>query len=93
MTKINLNNAETKNFLALNSRFFYYAAMNFLNHKLKFWFMHLIALECPICGKIYTSRRMMKKHLEKHDPNLRVSDCKRVSIRTGKYIETKFEEE
>ncbi|CAC87302.1 hypothetical protein [Sulfolobus islandicus rod-shaped virus 2] len=55
--------------------------------------MALLGYECPICGKIYIKRKSMTTHLRKHNTNLKLSNCKRISLRTGEYIEIKAEEE
>ncbi|AOG61580.1 MULTISPECIES: C2H2-type zinc finger protein [Bacteria] len=65
----------------------------FKNVKSKFIAMALLGYECPICGKIYIKRKSMVTHLRKHNKNLKLSNCRRISLRTGEYIEIKAEEE
>jgi len=54
--------------------------------------MKLLLYECPVCGKICKSKWSMKDHLERYHKGITIRDCKRISAKTGEYIETKIDD-
>jgi len=54
--------------------------------------MGMFLYECPVCGFISRNRNSMINHIKRHNKNLKLSDCKRISKKTYEYIETKVED-
>jgi len=54
--------------------------------------MGIFLFECPICKRITKTRKAMITHLKKHHPNVKISDCKRISKTNYEYIETKIDD-
>jgi uncharacterized C2H2 Zn-finger protein len=55
--------------------------------------MGMFLYECPVCGFISRNRNSMINHIKRHNKNLKLSDCKRISKKTYEYIETKVEDD
>jgi len=55
--------------------------------------MGMFLYECPVCGFISRDRHSMIIHIKKHNKNLKMSDCRRISKKTYKYVETKAEDD
>jgi len=54
--------------------------------------MGIFLFECPVCKRITKTRKAMITHLKKHHPNVKISDCKRISKTNYEYIETKIDD-
>ena len=55
-------------------------------------FKKSVLYECPVCGHICKTKWSMRDHLEKYHKGVTMRDCKRISVKTGEYIETKIED-